>query len=256
MEMRPTVLVVDDDAVSLNLISKLVEKLNYNVVKAANGKAALAVLKKQPVELVISDYEMPELDGLQLLKQAKEQIPRLPFILVTAFSNLKVIREAWQLGAFDFFQKPVFVDRLHQTVRLAVEYGHLTIARRKFQKTEESQPDPDLMDKGVIRELAVALERDDLLQIVEEYETHAQIELEQIFRFGMIKEDKMVKSMAHRLAGTSLNLGLTKMAKQMKQIESHPEEPIQDPGELEHTLVCSIFWLKNFLTQIFQDLAV
>jgi CheY-like chemotaxis protein len=256
MDNKPTILIVDDDNVSLTLISKLVEKQNYNVVLAADGSQALEVLEGRAVDLVIADYDMPHLDGLELLKKVKEQFPRLPYILVTAYSNLRVIREAWEFGAFDFFQKPVFVDRLNQTIRLAIEYGHLSIARRRFPKLEELQPDPDLLNIGVVRELAVALERDDLLHIVEEYEIHARIELEQILRFSLAKNSEQVRAVSHRLAGTSVNLGLVRISEEMRAIEAKPEAPVRNARELEELLERSIYWLRNYLTQIFRDLAV
>src|SRR6185312_13497125 len=111
---KATVLIVDDDHVSLTLLSKLVIKLDYNVIQSTDGAHALNVLKNEAVDLVIADYDMPNINGVELLKKVKAEFPRLPFILVTAYSNLKVIREAWEFGAFDFFQKPVFVDRLNQ----------------------------------------------------------------------------------------------------------------------------------------------
>jgi CheY-like chemotaxis protein len=256
MSNIPTILVVDDDNVSLSLLCKLVEKLTYKVVSAPDAQKAVEILQAQPVDLIIADYDMPGMDGLQLLMKVKGDFPRLPYILVTAYSNVKVIREAWANGAFDFFQKPVFVDRLNQTIRLAVEYGHLSIARRKFPKLEEVQPDPELLNVGVVRELAVALEREDLLRIVEEYETHARIELEQIFRFNVAGKPEQTQSVAHRLAGTSINLGLVKLSDELKKIEAEPDVKIARTSELEQMLEKSIYWLRNNLTQIFQDIAV
>lgn len=250
-----TILIVDDDQVSLTLLTKLVEKLNFNVLQARDGAEAQALIKNHAVDLVIADYEMPVCDGLQLLKIVKAEFPRLPFILVTAYSNVRVIREAWECGAFDFFQKPVFVDRLNQTIHLAIEYGHLAIARRKFPKLQEQEPDPELIEIGVLRELAVALDAPDLATIVAEYDVHARIELEQLFRFAHVKKYAQVKEIAHRLAGTSLNLGLAKVAKQLRVIEMHPDKPIRDPQELEQVLFRSIYWLQNCLSQILHDMA-
>jgi len=252
---KATVLIVDDDHVSLTLLSKLVIKLDYNVIQAADGAQALKVLKNEAVDLVIADYDMPHINGLDLLKKVKAEFPSLPYILVTAYSNLKVIREAWAEGAFDFFQKPVFVDRLNQTIRLATEFGHLSIARRKFPRLEELVPDPELLNIGVVRELAVALEREDLAHIVEEYETHARVELEQLLRFSMAKEYDQVKAIAHRMSGTSINLGLVKLSDDLHEIEANPKKPIKNPAALQKTLEQSIYWLNNCLGQIFQDLA-
>ncbi|MGE4132195.1 MAG: response regulator [Bdellovibrionales bacterium] len=256
MGTKPTILIVDDDKVSLALLQKLVEKLDYDAVSASDGEEAMRVMGTQQVDLIISDYEMPKMNGLELLINTRAEYPRVPFILVTAYSNLAVIREAWANGAFDFFQKPVYVDRLQQTIRLAIEYGHLTIARRKFNSSEASQPNPQHLNAGVIRELAAALERDDLLRIVEEFETHARIELEQVFRFSMIKDSAQVKTFAHRLAGTATNLGLVGISDQMKAIESNPEAPLTNVNELALELEMGIHWLKTYLTQIYQDLAV
>lgn len=254
--MKPTILIVDDDHVSRALLSKLVEKLDYRVILAEDGMQAFDMIRSETVDLVISDFEMPRVNGLELLAKVKAGFPRLPFILVTAYSNLAVIREAWNLGAFDFFQKPVFVDRLHQTIRLAIEYGHLAIARRQFPKSETEKPDPTALDVGVIRELAAALDRADLLRIVEEFETHARIELEQILRYSMVKDPAQVKSYSHRLKGTATNLGLVRISERMKAIEKAPDQPITDASTLAADLELSIQWLKEYLTQIFQDLAV
>jgi CheY-like chemotaxis protein len=252
---KATVLIVDDDHVSLTLLSKLVIKLDYNVIQAIDGVHALSVLKNDAVDLVIADYDMPNMNGLNLLKKVKAEFPSLPFVLVTAYSNLKVIREAWAAGAFDFFQKPVFVDRLNQTIRLATEFGHLSIARRKFPKLEELVPDPEILNIGVVRELAVALDREDLAHIVEEYETHARIELEQLLRFSMAKQYDQVKMLAHRMAGTSVNLGLVKLSEELAAIEANPKRPIKNPVKLQQNLESSIYWLNNCLGQIFEDLA-
>jgi CheY-like chemotaxis protein len=254
-ENKPTILIVDDDNVSLNLLSKLVEKMNCHVLVASDGLQALEALESHAVDVVVADYDMPNMDGLELLKKVKETYPRLPYILVTAYSNLRVIREAWEFGAFDFFQKPVFVDRLNQTIRLALEYGHLSIARRRFPKLEELQPDPDLLTVGVVRELAVALEREDLLHIVEEFEIHARIELEQLLRFSIAKDYAAVRTVAHRLTGTSINLGMVRISEEMKAIVAKPEAPVRNAAELEKLLEKSIFWLRNYLTQIFRDLS-
>lgn len=256
MENKPVILIVDDDSVSLSLLCKLVEKLEYQVLQAQDGLQAVEILKQSAVDLVIADYDMPGMNGVELLKIVKEEFPRLPYILVTAYSNLQVIKEAWSAGAFDFFQKPVFVDRLNQTIRLAVEYGHLSIARRKFPRMEEVQPDPELLDVGVVRELAVALKREDLLAIVEEYEIHARIEMEQIFRYNVVKNATEVKAIAHRLAGTSINLGIVKFSNAMRGIEARPDAKINDPAMIEQMLEKSIHWLKHYLTEIFQDIAV
>ncbi len=250
-----SILVVDDDSVSLTLLTKLVEKLGYNVFQASDGVEAQEVLDQHAIDLVICDYEMPQLSGLQLLRWVNAGFPSLPFILVTAYSNVKVIRAAWEDGAFDFFQKPVFIDRLKHTIEIAIKFGHLKIARRHFPKQVEPEVDPGLIDLPVLRELAAALNADDLTAIVTEFDVHARIELEQMFRFSHAKQPKAVKAIAHRLAGSSINVGLAKIAQTFRTIEANPDRPIQHHGELDKTLDQSVFWLKHHLAEILADLA-
>ena len=253
MQKAPSVLVVDDDKISQSLISKLVSKLGYQVITAESGGSALAALESYPVSLIISDYSMPEMTGIELLKKVKQANPKVPFILITANSNLEVIREAWQAGAFDYFQKPVFVDRFNQTVRLALEYEDLSISRRKFAKLEQQQPDPELLKIAIIRELAMALEREALVEIVEEFEAVSRLELDQILQSSSIGNVERVRALAHKLAGTSVNLGLIKLAERMRAIEAQPEQPINDAAEFGELLEKSIHWLKQYLTKNFMS---
>jgi len=249
---RPTLLIVDDDQTSLNLLTKLVSKLNYNVLQALDGATALKVMKKERVNLVIADYDMPKMNGIELLKNMKADFPTIPFILVTAHNNTKVIREAWDAGAFDFFSKPVFIDRLNQTLRLAIECKAGALTRRKFSKLEEAKPEPELLNVGVIRELALALDREDLMNLFEEFDTNARIELEQLFRNSVAKNHNEVRFLAHRLCGASMNLGLMKFEESIRKIENNPQAEITNAAELEHLLERSMYWLRMRLAQVIQ----
>jgi CheY-like chemotaxis protein len=250
-----SILVVDDDSVSLTLLTKLVEKLEYTVFQAADGVEAQEVLDQHAIDLVICDYEMPQLNGIELLRWVNAGFPSLPFILVTAYSNVKVIRSAWEDGAFDFFQKPVFIDRLKHTIEIAIKFGHLKVARRHFPKQVEPEADPGLLDLPVLRELAAALSAADLAAIVTEFDVHARIELEQMLRYSLARQPQLVKALAHRLAGSSLNVGLAKMAQAFRTIEANPDRPIHHHGELDKMLEQSVFWLKHHLADILADLA-
>jgi CheY-like chemotaxis protein len=250
-----SILIVDDDSVSRTLLTKLVVRLGYDVLAASDGLEAQKVLNQHAVDVIIADYDMPGLNGLELLKWVSAEFPSLPFILVTAYSNIKVIGEAWENGAFDFFEKPVFVDRLKQTTQIAVEFGQLKIARRRFPPQTHPDPDPHLLDLTVLRELAAALDAPDLTAIVAEYDVHARVELEQILRFNHARQFEAARKTAHRLAGTSVNLGLSKISQEFRRIEADPQKPIARPEELDEMLAQSLHWLKFHLSDILQDLA-
>lgn len=216
---------------------------------AEGGNRAVEILNSEGVDLIIADYEMPEINGIDLLRMIHNEFPRLPFILITAYSNTKVLREAWREGAFDFFEKPIFIDRLNHTIHLAIDYGHLHLNRR-FPNLKNLKPDPEILNLNVVRELASALDAKDLLSIAEEFDIHARIELEQILRFSFAKNHEQVGQLAHRLAGSSINFGLEKFFRELRKIEQKPANPIRDAEGLEHILEQSLYWLHHHLSKL------
>jgi CheY-like chemotaxis protein len=117
----PTILIVDDDTTARKVVAEAVIELGVNIVEADNGRAALSILKKQPVNLVISDLIMPKMSGLMLLHSLLEQGRHLPFILVTSYSDKDSAVQALRLGAFDYLEKPVDIADLQSVVREAIQ---------------------------------------------------------------------------------------------------------------------------------------
>ncbi|MBI5500815.1 MAG: sigma-54-dependent Fis family transcriptional regulator [Deltaproteobacteria bacterium] len=103
----PRVLIVDDDAALRRLAGDVLAGQGYDLREAADGSAALALLRAQPVDVVVSDLRMPGLDGLALLAAARA-LPEPPVvILLTAYGTVPQAVEAMRLGAFDFVEKPL-----------------------------------------------------------------------------------------------------------------------------------------------------
>lgn len=117
----PTILIVDDDANARKVVAEAVTELGVNIVEVDNGRSALSILKKQPVNLVISDLIMPKMSGLMLLHSLLEQGRHLPFILVTSYSDKDSAVQALRLGAFDYLEKPVDIADLQSVVREAIQ---------------------------------------------------------------------------------------------------------------------------------------
>ncbi|MBI5490478.1 MAG: sigma-54-dependent Fis family transcriptional regulator [Deltaproteobacteria bacterium] len=103
----PRVLIVDDDDALRRLARDILAGEAYDLREAADGSAALALLRAQPVDVVVSDLRMPGLDGLELLAAARS-LPEPPaVILLTAYGTVPQAVEAMRLGAFDFVEKPL-----------------------------------------------------------------------------------------------------------------------------------------------------
>jgi DNA-binding response OmpR family regulator len=117
---RKKILVVDDEVDFAELIKARLEKNNYEVVTANNGKAALDMVKKEKPDAVLLDIMMPEIDGLTVLKQIRAQDATLPVFIITAFSNEERVKIAGKLDASGFIVK--------SQQDLSVEIGKITAA--------------------------------------------------------------------------------------------------------------------------------
>lgn len=96
---------------------KQIESGAFNLVFASNGREALQVLEKEaPIEVIVSDLNMPEMDGLTLLDKLKEVSPETKTIVVSAYGDTKTLRSAMNKGAYDFVTKPVDFKELEETI--------------------------------------------------------------------------------------------------------------------------------------------
>ncbi len=115
------VLVVDDDEqLRLALFSTL-KHLGYECMLAQNAKEALSLLKKESFDLILSDLKMPKIDGIELLKQVKQNNITTPFVIMTAFGTIETAVLAIKLGAFDFIVKPFSKDTIEKILSISKE---------------------------------------------------------------------------------------------------------------------------------------
>lgn len=115
------VLVVDDEESIREFFEIMLKREGYEVSTAANGAEGLERLKKERFDLVISDLQMPEMSGMDLLQAAKELDPELVIIMITAFGSTETAVEAMKLGAYDYLQKPFKIDEVKIIIRQALE---------------------------------------------------------------------------------------------------------------------------------------
>lgn len=113
------VLVVDDFATMRKIIKNVLKQINIeNVLEAENGKHALEILKKEQVDLIISDWIMPEMTGIDFLKACKndEAIKNIPFLMVTAEAQKSSIMEAIKSGVDNYIVKPFTPEKLQGAI--------------------------------------------------------------------------------------------------------------------------------------------
>ncbi len=119
------IFIVDDEESIREFFEIMLKREGYEVLTASNGAQALEVLKKQAVDLIISDIQMPELSGLELLTKVKELDPEMQMIMITAFGSTETAVEAMKLGAFDYVQKPFKIDEVRIIIKNALEQRSL-----------------------------------------------------------------------------------------------------------------------------------
>jgi len=116
-----TILVVDDSAVDRIRVEKLLVKEGLSVKSVAGGQEALQILKREPPDLVLTDMQMPEMDGLQLVEEIRGNYPAVPVILMTAHGSEEIAVEALQKGAASYVPKRNLARDLAETIANVLE---------------------------------------------------------------------------------------------------------------------------------------
>ena len=124
------ILIVDDEEGLRRLLVRVLVKSGHEAIAVSGGAEALRQVAAEPFDLVITDIKMPEMDGLELLRQLKDFDPALPVIVMTAYGTVESAVEALRAGAYDYLAKPFEIDELKLTVAKALERERLLAENR------------------------------------------------------------------------------------------------------------------------------
>src|SRR6476620_7098040 len=130
-------LIVDDELGMRQFLTHLFQREGHLVRVAENGRDALEQLRQQAPDLIISDIRMPDMSGVDLLREARALLPQVEVVMMTAFANVDTAREAFLLGAYDFVQKPFDNDLLKETVARALK--KISLLKEKEALLEENK---------------------------------------------------------------------------------------------------------------------
>src|SRR5438552_3465269 len=135
-DRRPSrILVVDDELSMRELLAIVLRREGYEVLLAENGRSAVSLLEREPVDLLISDIKMPDLSGVDVLRAAKKIDQDILGIMITAFASTESAVEAMRLGACDYLSKPFDIDLLKMKVREKIENRQLRQENVLLKKT-------------------------------------------------------------------------------------------------------------------------
>jgi DNA-binding NtrC family response regulator len=132
--VKPHILIVDDDPGTLDSLSRAFALEGYVTLTAGSAERAIERLGEEQVDAILTDVVMPRTDGIELLRQLKERAPAIPVIVMSGQATLEAAIEATRLGALDFVEKPVGLDRLLLTLRNALRLDRLQRENQELQR--------------------------------------------------------------------------------------------------------------------------
>jgi DNA-binding NtrC family response regulator len=124
MEIKPTLLIVDDELGARQSLEVILED-DFHVLTAESGQEALKIVQKEPVDLVLLDIHMPEMDGLEVLRKIREKDEEIDIIIVSALNLARKAVDAMKLGAYDYITKPYEPEDILSTVARVIHKRNL-----------------------------------------------------------------------------------------------------------------------------------
>ena len=138
-QSRTRILIVDDDAGARTALARLLDGQGYRVDSAPDGEAALGRLAELPPDIIVTDLDMPVMNGLQLLAELHTRGHDVPVIVVTSAAEVRSAVDAMRAGAIDYITKPVDFDALLLSVERAIEQRDVCIENENLRRQVRQQ---------------------------------------------------------------------------------------------------------------------
>lgn len=136
---KKKILIVDDEHLIRWSFSKKLESWGYSAETASNGKETITLIKNLNPDLVLLDLNLPDINGLQLLREIKSLSPSIPVIIITAYGTIEQAVQAIRDGAYDFITKPVNYENLRNTIKNALEITTLKEEISFYREKEKKE---------------------------------------------------------------------------------------------------------------------
>ena len=130
------ILIIEDEAAIRRVLVKILSEENsdYQVTQAQDGLEGIEKIRDQDFDLVLCDIKMPKMDGVEVLQAAKKIKPETPMVMISGHGDLDTAVQTMRLGAFDYISKPPDLNRLLNTVRIALNSKELVVENKRLKK--------------------------------------------------------------------------------------------------------------------------
>lgn len=132
----PKILIIEDEASIRRVLVKILSEENntYEVSEAEDGLTGMELIKNEDFDLILCDIKMPKMDGVEVLEATKKIKPEIPMVMISGHGDLDVAVNTMRLGAFDYISKPPDLNRLLNTVRIALDRKELVVENKQLKK--------------------------------------------------------------------------------------------------------------------------
>ncbi len=130
------ILIIEDEAAIRRVLTKILSEENdaYEVFEAEDGLEGIEKIKNEDFDLVLCDIKMPKMDGVEVLEAVKKIKPEIPMVMISGHGDLETAVNTMRLGAFDYISKPPDLNRLLNTVRIALDRKELVVENKRLKK--------------------------------------------------------------------------------------------------------------------------
>ena len=130
------ILIIEDEAAIRRVLVKILSEENsaYQVTQAEDGLEGIEKIRDEDFDLVLCDIKMPKMDGVEVLQAAKKIKPETPMVMISGHGDLDTAVQTMRLGAFDYISKPPDLNRLLNTVRIALNSKELVVENKRLKK--------------------------------------------------------------------------------------------------------------------------
>ncbi|WP_053992176.1 sigma-54 dependent transcriptional regulator [Mangrovimonas sp. TPBH4] len=156
----PKILVIEDEAAIRRVLVKILSEENdtYVVEEAEDGLAGVEKVKQEDYDLILCDIKMPKMDGVEVLEAVKKLKPEIPMVMISGHGDLDTAVNTMRLGAFDYISKPPDLNRLLNTVRIALDRKELVV-QNKMLKKKVSKSYQMVGESGAIEQIKEMIEK-------------------------------------------------------------------------------------------------